>query len=447
MDEWRSELTPEEKRQNRLNGLLDPQGVRFVNSEAERAYKIRARRYIDVYNVKEPDRVPVSMSLGGMPAYLYGTDYLTVIYDREKAAEVWTKFNNEHAVELDSFTSPALIFQGKVYDLLDYKLYAWPGHGLPETAIRFQYVEGEYMKADEYDALINDPSGYLMRVYLPRVFGAFEPFKMLAPITNVLEMPFTYFIPFAMPQLQATQQTLIDVGKEIAEWKKFTFEFNRRGMELGFPMSLHGGFVKAPFDALGDTLRGTKGIMMDMYRQPEKILEAVDMIANITIEAAIASVNNTKGLIVVFPLHKGADGWMNDKQFETFYWPSLKKVINALIEEGINVSLFAEGSFNTRLETVNEFPKGAVCWFFDKTDMARAKKILGDRCCIQGNVPSSLLVAGTPRDVKEHCRKLIEVCGKGGGYILSPGAVGIDEAKLDNLKAMVQAAKEFGVYK
>lgn len=137
---------------------------------------------------------------------------------------------------------------------------------------------------------------------------------------------------------------------------------------------------------------------------------------------------------------------MSQKQFEKFYWPSLKKVINALIHEGIIVSLFAEGSYNTRLESINEFPKGTVQWIFDQTDMARAKKVLGSKCCIQGNVPSSLMITGTPREVKEHSRRLIETCGKGGGYILCSGA-GATEAKLENLKAMVEAAKEYGVYK
>jgi len=148
----------------------------------------------------------------------------------------------------------------------------------------------------------------------------------------------------------------------------------------------------------------------------------------------------------MFPLHKGADGWMSDKQFQTFYWPSLKKVINALVDEGIMVTLFAEGSFNTRLDLVNEFPKGAVHWLFDRSDMAKAKKILGDKCCISGNVPSSLLIMGTPEDVKTYCRKLIEDCGKGGGYILAGGAQ-VDTGKPKNLHAMLEAAWEYGVYK
>jgi uroporphyrinogen-III decarboxylase len=137
---------------------------------------------------------------------------------------------------------------------------------------------------------------------------------------------------------------------------------------------------------------------------------------------------------------------MSQKQFETFYWPSLKKVMNVFINEGLIQYLFAEGSFNTRLEYVNEFPKGFVTWLFDQSDMFKAKKLLGDKCCIQGNVPSSLMVTGSPQDVKEYCRKLIEGCGKGGGYVLSAGAIA-ENPKLENLRAMLAAIKEYGVYR
>lgn len=444
MDMQWAQLSPEEKREQRFNWFLDAQGIKFTGPEAEKAYKVRAERLVSVLKVQEPDRVPVILPIGATPAYQYGLDYHTVMYDYEKAAEAWAKFNNEF--EMDSYASPAMVLPGKIYDLLDYKLYVWPGHGLPTSARRFQYVEGEYMKEDEYDVLIKNPSDFFMRVYIPRIFGAFESFKLLQSIINIVELPSRYFIPYAFPAVQAAQQTLIEVGKELSKWMQFVFEFDRRGRESGFPSMM---FILglSPFDIIGDTLRGTRGIMKDMYRQPDKLIEAMDVIADLTIDSAISTANTLRGLMVTFPLHKGADGWMSQKQFDTFYWPPLRKVIHALINEGIIVSLFAEGGYNTRLESVNEFPKGAVSWLFDRTDMVRAKKILGENCCISGNVPASLLVTGTPREVKEYCRKLIEVCSKGGGYILASGSVGVDEAKLENLQAMMEAAKEYGVYK
>ena len=137
---------------------------------------------------------------------------------------------------------------------------------------------------------------------------------------------------------------------------------------------------------------------------------------------------------------------MSRKQFEKFYWPTLKRYIDALIEEGIQVSLFAEGAYNKRLEYIGDFPKGWVSWMFDRTDMARAKKMIGDRCHISGNVPGSLVITGTPKEVKEYCRRLIEVCAPGGGYTLNGGCAVNETANPDNFKAFMEAAQEYGTY-
>jgi uroporphyrinogen-III decarboxylase len=137
---------------------------------------------------------------------------------------------------------------------------------------------------------------------------------------------------------------------------------------------------------------------------------------------------------------------MSEKQYEKFYWPTFRKVILGLIEEGCVPILFAEGKYNNRLEIIKDLPRGKVMWHFDQTDMFRAKKILGDNACIAGNVSASLLRTGTPQEVKEYCRKLIEVCGEGGGFILTGGA-SIDRGDPANLRAMMEAAEEYGVYK
>ena len=149
--------------------------------------------------------------------------------------------------------------------------------------------------------------------------------------------------------------------------------------------------------------------------------------------------------MVRFPLHKGADGWMSQAQFDKFYWPSLKKCIDAFIKEGFLLHIFAEGSFNTRLDYINQFPRGSITWFFDQTDMVRAKEVLGKECALQGNVPSSMIVTSKPTAVKEYCRNLIEVVGKDGGFILSPGAQP-EYPRLENLKAIVEAANTYGYY-
>ena len=443
-DNW-AKMDLEQKRQYRLNNFLNPKGVDFISPEAEQDYRLRARRLVDVYNVQEPDRVPLVLPVGRLPYAYAGMNMHSGMYDYEKVVEACKKFNDKYSAELEYFASPDII-PGRVLDLLDYHLYSWPGHGLAENAPGIQFLEGEYMQADEYDALIRDPSDFWIRTYLPRVFGEFDSFKLFPPVTNIIEI--VNLGPLATlgaTEAQRTLHKMLKVGKEYQKMTKAIAALSGKGIANGFPVTRGGAGAKAPFDTLGDTLRGTLAIMKDMYQRPEKLLKALDVIADITINSVLNASTISQAFMVSYPLHKGADGWMSQKQFETFYWPSLKKLMNAFIKEGLIQFLFAEGGYNSRLESVNEFPKGSVIWSFDQTDMFRAKKILGNDCCIQGNVPSSLLVTGSPEDVKKYCRKLIVECGKGGGYILSAGCTP-ENPKMENLRAMLAAVREYGVY-
>jgi uroporphyrinogen-III decarboxylase len=248
-----------------------------------------------------------------------------------------------------------------------------------------------------------------------------------------------------MPEVQAMYQAIIDYGKELNDWMRPLIEFGREALANGYP-SFYGGQTHAPFDILADTLRGTKGIVMDMYRQPEKLLRAVEKLTPINIDCGLQMANASGIPTVVFALHKGDDTFMSSGQYEKFYWPTFRKVIIGLIEEGCVPILFAEGRYDNRLEIIKDLPRGKVVWHFDRTDMFKAKKILGDTACIAGNVPSSLLYTGKPKEVKEYCRKLIEVCGEGGGFILTGGA-SIDKGDPDNFRAMIEAVSEYGVYK
>jgi hypothetical protein len=442
-DNW-AEMTPAQKRQHRFDKFINAEGIKFVSPEAKKAYQTRAKRTVAAYNIEEFDKVPISLPVGDLPYLLYGINCHTAMYDVEKAIKACNQFNEKYSVELEYFASPMSI-PAKVLDILDYKLYAWPGHGLSEEAPGYQFLEGEYMKADEYDDLIRDPSDYWLRTYMPRIFGTFDSLNLLPPLTDIIEIPVAQLTPLANPKVRNTLRKMIEAGEELERRSKLTAPYFGMAAANGFPMGM-GGISVVPFDILGDTLRGTAPIMKDMYRRPDKLLAALDKIADLTISSILNAPNFSSMVMMFFPLHKGADGWMSPKQFDTFYFPSMKKVLDALINEGIIPHLFAEGAFNTRLEPFTVFPKGSISWLFDQTDMLKAKKILGDKHCISGNVPSSLMVTGSPADVKESCRKLIEGCAKGGGYVLSAGAVA-ENPKLENLRAMIAAVKEYGIYK
>ncbi len=442
MDKKWKELTPDEKRQKRYNSWLSADDFQFSSPGAKEAYQQRVTRLGKALRLEQPDRVPVMLPMANFPAYYAGDNLQQVMYDYDKLASAWLKVLDDF--DMDTFRGPNLVYAGKVLELLDYKLYKWPGHGLGPEVAAYEFVEGEYMTADEYDDLIDDPSDFAMRTFIPRTIGTLGSFNKLLPFSAVLGRPLGLVNPFMQPAVRAAFEALLEAGRETAKWQEAVRNCNRVALAAGFP-TIRGTLTTAPFDVIGDSLRGTRGIMLDMYRQPEKLLQALDRVADMMIKHAIADAAESPDVMVTFPLHKGDDTLMSSKQFETFYWPTLRKVVLALINEGLMVTLFAEGHYGSRLEMVNDLPKGWVTWQFDQTDMGKAKQLLGASACLSGNVPTSLLCTGSPSEVKECCRRLIEVCAPGGGYILTGGAAAT-EVKAENLHAMMEAAYEYGVY-
>jgi len=439
------ELTPEEKQEDLFNRWLSPEGVKFASPQAKKAYKERVTRIKDAIQLKKlPDRVPVLPILGFFPAFYAGMTPREAMYDYEKLAASHKKYVLDF--EPDTNAGIGIATPGRVFDILDYKLYAWPGHGVSPNH-SYQCLEAEYMMADEYDALIQDPSYFFTATYFPRIFGKLDGFKMLRNLANIQEIVFVgpNLIPYGLPPVQEAYKALLKAGSEALKWAGAVGAFSNEMASLGFPGG-GGGFTKVPFDVIGDTLRGTRGIMVDIYRQPDKIIEAMEALTPMMINMGVSATQTAGNPLVMIPLHKGADGFLSDAQFKKFYWPCFKKLLMGLINEGCVPLPFVEGSYNTRLEIIRDIPKGTSFWTFDTTDMAKAKKTIGSVACIGGNVPNDLLSIGTPEQVKDYVKKLIDTCGQGGGYIVANG-VSADDAKPENMKAMIDFTKEYGVYK
>jgi hypothetical protein len=436
----------EEKREELIGKWLSPEGAEFASPEAEKKYKATVQRFVDAIQLKEPDRVPVFPVYGFYPAYYCGYTPYDVMYDYDKLFEAWEKCYKETLP--DAHAGAVIAPPGKMFEILDYKLYAWPGHGVAKEHV-YQCLEDEYMMADEYDDLIEDPSYFFTNKYLPRVFGALEGFGALPHLTDITEMYGGFsavnILPYGLPPVQEAYKKLFDAGEEALKWIEPIGKFAGTMTTAGMP-GFFGGGCKVPFDTIGDTLRGTRGIMMDMYRQPEKLLEALEALTPLMIKMGAGAAKSNGNPVVFIPLHKGADGFMSDEQFRKFYWPNFRALLMGLIDEGCIPFPWAEGGYNSRLEIIRDVPKGSVIYGFDLTDMKKAKEILGNTCCIGGNMPIELLAVGTVKQVEDRVKELIDVCGKDGGYIMMSGAA-IDQVKVENNQAMIDTTKQYGVYK
>ena len=443
MQERWKEVSPEadEKQESVFSAWLEGEGIPFESSGAKAAYRERVNLIKDAIQMRRPPkRVPICPSVGFFPVQYAGISMHEAMYDYDKLARAWDKYCLDFAP--DAYNSPATIVSGRPLDTLDYLLYRWPGHGVGEEQ-EYQYVEQEYMREDEYRELIDDPTGYFLGVYLPRAFGSLTALEKMPSLPAVNEIPCLppALAPFGTKEVQEALKKLMEAGEETLKWYAALRGINQRAMGRGFP-SFSGGFTKAPFDLIGDTLRGTRGVMMDIFRRPDELKEACERITPFMIKAGIDSCKATGHPMPFIPLHKGADGFMSQEQFENFYWPTLRKLIIGLVDEGLVPLLFAEGGYNQRLEAICDLPQGKVVWWFDMTDMARAKETVGRVACIAGNVPLPLLCTGTTAEIEAYCKNLIDAAAKGGGFIFSTGA-GMQGAKPENVKAMIDYSTEY----
>jgi uroporphyrinogen-III decarboxylase len=432
--------------------------------KSEELLRERVQRVNDALALKEPDRVPITPFVDVFfPGIQAGFSHKDTMYKGRKISKAWFKVVSRY--DWDLYPSPLMPGMGKLYDLIEYKGYKWAGAADPEFRLAdnqpYQYIEKTWMEAEDYDKFLSDMTGYLLRTIIPKQNGFFKSFEKLPNPSN-LAMGAIGLIPFLM-------------DKEVKKTLKFKGlmgamigivlgdrSYKKKMKKLGNPVHemSTSGIGMAPFDFMSDFLRGMRGTMLDMYRNPEELKRACELIANYELETLDLEIANSSGEakkdtvdMRFMPLHRGADGFMSNEQFEEFYWPTLTKVIEGFMDRGLTPMPFFEGRYNERLEYLAEFAKKhkgkrkLVYWFHD-TDIIKAKEMMGDYITIRGNVPASLLVGGPPKAVEEYVKKCIEGCKDGGGYLVDGGVGGIpNESKHENVKAMTDAVHKYGVYR
>jgi hypothetical protein len=191
----------------------------------------------------------------------------------EKCFEANFKTNVDFAPDLAALP----LFFGPMMSSLDYRQLLWSGHGLSSDT-SFQFLEGEYMKADEYDALLYDPTDFVMRRYWPRVFGKLKAFESALPLRGAISYYMgaqTNFLSFGLPAMAEAFEALRKAGEETMRVLQMATGHRAKMAAAGFPIVFAAG-TQAPFDTLGDFFRGTKGLMLDMYRRPDKVIAACE---------------------------------------------------------------------------------------------------------------------------------------------------------------------------
>jgi len=418
-----------------------------MEKTAQELYQERLKRFNDAVSLRVPDRVPIASLAAFFVTKYSGISNREAMYNYERMGNAWKE--SVKKLNWDMAPPPFTMFPGPVMEILGVKQFKWPGYNLPDN-LPYQYVEAEYMLADEYDKFLADPGDFTIRTILPRIAKSLEPLAQLPPL-HWLSGSYTLLMLgttlMGMPPIVQMMETLKQAGEEAMKWNAVQAKLVKELEEMGYPM-ITAGPCLAPFDWITDMLRGLRGIMLDMYRNPDELLAAIDLLTPMWIESTIMVAKQAGNPRIFIPLHRGAGGFMSNEQFAKFYWPSLKKIILSLIDAGLTPMPFCEGDYTPRLEFLAELPKGKVLGHFDIVDLKKVKKILGDTMCFWGNVPAQLLVVGTPQEVKDYVKKLIDTFSDTGGLIIDGAVDGVPpDSRPENVEAMTEAVFEYGVYR
>lgn len=397
-----------------------PQGM-------EQRYTESLNRYVTAMRNGKPDKVPIRPFVAEFAGKYAGYDCQQVSHDYNMAFDAAIKCAADF--DWDAVVPNMVYVWTGLAHALGLKYYGIPGIHVPaDTA--FQYLEPPhdqaFMRADEYDALIADPTAFLFNTWLPRVStevagpgDANTTRNNLALVKGGMAM-LNYFMSFG-PQIE------------------------RLRTETG-TVSAIAGMFKAPLDIIGDKLRGYLGLTMDLLEQPDKVLEACKALMPHLMWVALSGCDPDKNVPIGFWMHRGCVPFVTTEQFNTIYWPTLKPIIETIWEQGNQTLFYAEGDWNAHLDAFAELPDGSITYHVDHADIFEVNRVLGKKFCISGGIPNTLLSYGTPDELRDCCKKVIDEVAADGGYVMDASAIVQVDAKVENMRVLTEFTREYGVY-
>ena len=391
-------------------------------------YSDRLKRYKTAMLNGKPDRIPIRPFVAEFTAKYAGYTCQEVTHDYENAFAAARKCASDF--DWDAVVGNMVYVWTGLSQAIGLKYYAIPGIDVPSN-VGFQYREPPeneaFMKVEEYDALIKDPTGFLYNVWLPRVS---------TEIGNDNESKSLY----------RNNLALLKGGMSMLNYFNAFGTQNKQLKEECGVVSAISGILKAPFDIIADKLRGYLGLCMDLYECPDKVLVACEALMPHLLHVALSGADPDKNVPITIWMHRGCVPFISHEHFETIYWPTLKPIIEEIWSRGHQVLFYAEGKWGEHLDAFAELPDQSIIYHVDQDNIFEVHKRLGHKFCISGGVPNYLLGFGSPDEVRQCCKKIIDEVANDGGYIMDASAIIQSDARIENVKTMTEFTREYGEY-
>ena len=404
---------------------------------------IRNQRVETAVACAAPDKVPFMPVIQNWYAMGYGVTVQEAMTDITVMKEVMDRFLPQYDPDLvytpNFFPIEPMEFAGN-------KNARWPGarYNLPpDTA--YQYIDEEFLRDEDWDEYLKDPSAFLLKKMLSKRYSAFAGLEHL----NVVDLcPHAIYslAGLAVPPVRQALENMIKAGELAMKHLQKAAETDMYIVQKGYPI-WGSAVISQPFDDFGDNIRGFLTTLMDVVTQPEKVDEAVSRWGDVTIPSFLAKAKMMHAQYAFIPLHAGMDTFMSPENYDKYYWPHLKRTIDAIVEAGMTPIVLCEGAYNTRLETLTDVPKGKVLYVFEDVDFKKAKDILGGTACIAGGMPTQLLMkqVGTKQAVEDQVKKMMDDCAGGGGFIMS-NSIAIENVEHELMETWKESIDKYGRY-
>lgn len=403
----------------------DPSGRAPLDPETR--YRERLHRYVTALRNETPDRVPIRPFVAEFTGVHAGYSCQQLAHDYPQAFEAACRCAADY--DWDAVVPNMVYVWTGLTQALGLRYYGIPGIDF-DLEMGFQYREppedAAFMRPEEYDHLIEDPTGFLLDVWLPRVSGDLS----------------------ATGQPVSRRHNLALIKGSMAMMQYFTAfgpQVERLRRESG-TVSAIAGIFKAPMDILADKLRGYLGLVDDLHERRDKVEAACRALAPHLTQVARITADPARLVPIGFWMHRGGVPFVSPEVFRNVYWATTRPIIEELWADGHQTLFYAEGNWDRHLESFAELPDRSIVYHVDRGDVAKAHAVLGRKFCVSGGLSNVLLAHGSPDDVRAECKRILDTVAGEGGYIMDASAILQNDAKVENVRAMTEFTREYGVY-
>ena len=398
-----------------------------MDTDQDLEYQKKLTRYVTANYNGKPDRIPLRIFAEEFSARYCGFDNYEVALNHELQFDINRKFAVETGI--DAIQTNSVVNWFGMQKALGWERITFPGFGIPVDSVN-QWSEPTteeeaFLKANEYDEFCDDPTAFLANKWLPR-------FSRPMQITG---LPVTY------DHNMALINGIMAYNKFFNTWGAKNNELIEAGV-----VPAVASVLKAPLDILGDKLRGYVNLCFDLHERRDKVIKACEALIPHLQNLVLGGADPSGNIPSIIWMHRGSIPFISKKDFEEIYWATLKPIVEALWAQGSQIIFYAEGNWDHHLQAFGELPEKSIIFHCDKTDIFKAHRILGHKFCISGGIPNELLAMGTPDEVRAACKQVIDGVAREGGYIMDASALIMNDAKVENVKAMIDFTLDYGVY-